>query len=434
MERPRIVIVGAGFGGFHAARRLRWWVGRDAEIVVVSTTNYFLYLPLLPQAAGGVLDVRRVAVSLTSRLPGVRLVPGEVDTVDFDRREVGYVDPEGRRRQISYDRLVLAAGSVSKLLPIPGVAEYAHGFRGIPEALYLRDHLIQQMELAGAADDPHERTARTTFMVVGAGYTGTEVAAHGHLLTRELASRHPRLQGMQPRWILVDIAPRILPELDERLSQIATRVLQQRGVELRMETSVQEARADCVKLSDGEEVPTRTLVWCVGVRPDPLVEALGLPTVKGRLKVNEYLSVPGYPEVFACGDMAAVPDLTRPGEITPMTAQHAQRQGKLVARNIAATFGRTSPRPYRHHNLGFAVDLGGMQAAANPFGITLGGPLAALVTYGYHLLTIPANRLRIASDWILEALQPRQTTQLGLIESSEVPLETASPELARTAR
>jgi NADH dehydrogenase len=431
-RRPRIVIVGAGFGGFHAARRLRWWVGRDAEIVVVSTTNYFLYLPLLPQIAGGILDGRRVAVSLTSRIPGVRLVPGEVDTVDFDQREVGYVDPEGRRRQISYDRLVLAAGSVNKLLPIPGVAEYAHGFRGIPEALYLRDHLIRQMELAGASDDPAERIARTTFVVVGAGYTGTEVAAHGHLLTRALASRHPRLQGRQPRWILVDIAPRVLPELDERLSQIASRVLTRRGIELRMETSVSEAQADCVKLSDGDQVPTRTLIWCVGVRPDPLVESLGLPTEKGRLKVNEYLSVPGHPDVFACGDAAAVPDLTRPGEITPMTAQHAQRQGKLVARNIAATFGRGSPQPYRHHDLGFAVDLGGMQAAANPFGIPLGGPLAALLTHAYHLLTIPANRLRIASDWLLELVQPRQTAQLGLIQSSEVPLETASPELTRT--
>lgn len=434
MNRPRIVIVGAGFGGFHTARRLRARLGRQAEIAVVSTTNYFLYMPLLPQAAGGVLDPRRVAVSLTTRLPGVRLVPGEVDSVDLDRQRVGYQDSEGNRHEIGYDRLVLAAGSVHKLLPIPGVAEHAHGFRGIPEALYLRDHLIRQVELAGASGDAAERVARTTFVVVGAGYTGTEVAAHGELLTRKLAERHPRLRGLRPRWVLVDIAERILPELDSRLSRTASRVLARRGVELRTETSVEKAGAESVRLSDGEEIPTRTLVWCVGVRPDPLVEGLGLPTEKGRLVVDEYLTVPGHPEVYAVGDAAAVPDLTRPGEITPMTAQHALRQGKLAAHNIAASFGKGTRRAYRHHDLGFVVDLGGLQAAANPLGVPLGGPLAAAVTHGYHLLSIPANRLRIASDWLLEGMQRRQTVQLGLVHSHDVPLETASPELTHSGR
>lgn len=433
-QRPRIVIVGSGFGGFHTARRLRWLLGRDAEITVVSTTNYFLYMPLLPQAAGGVLDPRRVAISLTGRLRGVRLVPGEVDGVDLDRRRVEYHDTEGNRRQLGYDRLVLAAGSVSKLLPIPGVGEHAHGFRGLPEALYLRDHLIRQLEQAAVADDPAERAARTTFVVVGAGYTGTEVAAHGQLLTRKLAARLPGLSEVRPRWVLADIAPRILPELDDRLSHTAARVLTSRGVELRTETSVSEATAQTVQLSDGEHIPTRTLVWCVGVRPDPLVESLGLPTEKGRLVVDEYLTVPGRPEVFAVGDAAAVPDLTRPGEITPMTAQHAVRQGKLAARNVAATYQRASRRAYRHHDLGFVVDLGGMQAAANPFGVALAGPLASAVTHGYHLMSIPGNRLRIAADWLLEGMLPRQTAQLGMVQSSQVPLETSSPELADTRR
>lgn len=436
MDRPRIVIVGSGFGGFHAARRLRSRLGRRAEVVIVSTTNYFLYMPLLPQAAGGVLDPRRVAVSLTSRLPGVQFVPGEVDIVDFDRQRVSLQTPEGRRRQIGYDRLVLAAGSVSKLLPIPGVAEYAHGFRGMPEALYLRDHLIRQVDEAAATDDPAERAARLTFVVVGAGYTGTEVAAHGQLLTRTLASQHPRLRvrpgrrgGIEPRWVLVDVAPTILPELDPRLARGATRVLQRRGVEIRTETSVERAQRDSVRLSDGEQIPTRTLVWCVGVRPDPLVAALGLPTEHGRLVVDEYLTVPEHPDIFAIGDAAAVPLPGEPGQIAPMTAQHAVRQGKLAARNVAASLGYGVRRPYRHRDLGFVVDLGGIQAVANPFGIPVGGPLAAAVTHGYHLFSIPANRLRIVNDWLLEALLPRQTVQLGLVRRSEIPLETASPEL-----
>jgi NADH dehydrogenase len=433
MHRPRIVIVGSGFGGFHAARKLRSRLGDRAEVVIVSTTNYFLYMPLLPQAAGGVLDPRRVAVSLTSRLPGVRFVPGEVDAVDLHRQRVGFRHPEGNRREIRYDRLVLAAGSVNKLLPIPGITEYAHGFRGIPEALYLRDHLIRQVELAAVADDPAERAARMTFVVVGAGYTGTEVAAHGHLLTRTLAARQPRLQQVPPRWVLIDIAPRILPELDQRLSRTAARVLTRRGVELRTETAVEEAKPAAVQLSDGEQIPTRTLVWCVGVRPDPLVEGLGLATEQGRLVVDEFLQVPGHPNVFAVGDAAAVPDPSGgPGDIAPMTAQHAVRQGKLVARNIAATLGKGRLRAYRHHELGFVVDLGGVQAAANPLGIPLGGPVAAAVTHGYHLLSIPANRLRIANEWLLEAVLPRQTVQLGLVRRSEVPLQTASPELIHT--
>lgn len=428
MDPPRIVIVGAGFAGFFAARRLRRLLGRDAEIVVVNTTNYFLYTPLLPQAAGGVLDPRRVAVSLSRRLPGIRLVPGEVDTVDLRLRTVGYRDPDGDRGELAYDRLVLAAGSVHKLLPIPGVAEHAHGFRGIPEALYLRDRLIREMELAAATDDPAERVARTTFVVVGAGYTGTEVAAHGQLLTRAVARRLPRLAGTAPRWLLLDIAPRPLPELDERLSHTAARVLSRRGVDLRMETSVKRVSGSEVELSDGERLATRTLVWCVGVRPDPLVESLGLPLDKGRLVVDEYLNIPGHPEAYACGDAAAVPDLTRPGEVTPMTAQHATRQGKRAAGNIAASYGRGVRVPYRHRDLGFVVDLGGLQAAANPWHVPLRGPLAAAVTHGYHLISIPGNRLRIASEWLLEAVLPRQTVQLGLVGPKEVPLETASPE------
>jgi NADH dehydrogenase len=179
-------------------------------------------------------------------------------------------------------------------------------------------------------------------------------------------------------------------------------------------------------------VSTRTLVWCVGVRPDPLVEGLGLPTEKGRLVVDKFLGVPGFPEIFACGDVAAVPDLTRPGSITPMTAQHAMRQGRTAAHNVAASYGHGSRLPYRHHDLGFVVDLGGLQAAADPLRIPLRGPLAAAVTRGFHLFTMPANRLRVVSDWLLEAVQPRQAVQLGLVRSPSVPLDTDSPELAVT--
>jgi NADH dehydrogenase len=187
---------------------------------------------------------------------------------------------------------------------------------------------------------------------------------------------------------------------------------------------VSEARADGVELSTGEIVPTRTLVWCVGVRPDPLIESLGLPTEKGRLCVDEYLSLTDRPEDFACGDAAAVPDLTRPGELTPMTAQHAHRQGKQVADNVAASFGVGRRKPYKHHDLGFTVDLGGLSAAANPLHVPLAGLPARAVTRGYHLAAIPANRARIATDWLLDAVLPPQVVKLGLVQPGEVPLDS----------
>ncbi|MFH0176143.1 NAD(P)/FAD-dependent oxidoreductase [Streptomyces cacaoi] len=433
--RPRIVIVGAGFAGYRTARTLARAARGRADITLLNPTDYFLYLPLLPQVAAGILEPRRVTVSLSGTLREVRPVLGEAEHVDLDARTVHYTNPEGDKGTLGYDRLVLAAGSVNKLLPIPGVAEHAHGFRGLPEALYLRDHLTRQVELASSGANAAERTARCTFVVVGAGYTGTEVAAQGQLFTDALIRAHPLRRGMRPRWLLLDVASRVLPELDERLSRTADRVLRERGVEVRMGTSVKEATRDGVLLTDGEFVDTRTLAWCVGVRPDPLAESLGLPMERGRLLVEPTLQVPGRPEVFACGDAAAVPDLERPGEYTPMTAQHAWRQGKVAGQNVAASLGegggRAGLRPYRHKDMGFVVDLGGVQAAANPLGVHLSGPAAGAVARGYHLAAMPGNRVRVAADWLLDAVLPRQDVQLGLVRSWSVPLDTASPELAR---
>src|SRR3954447_6807679 len=268
MGAKRVVIVGGGFAGFEAARSLCKSVektGADIEIVLVNPTDYFLYLPLLPEVAAAVIDPRRVTVSLPATLPQVPLALGAVHTVDLQARKVSYTDPEGGEHALDYDRLILAAGSVNKLLPIQGVTEHAHGFRGVPEALYLRDHIIRQIELAAATQDQAERDARCTFVVVGAGYTGTEVAAQGPLFTEAIAKRHKELKDQRMRWILLDVAPKVLPELDARLSRAADKVLRKRGVEVRMGTSVQEATRDGVHLTSGDFVATRTLAWCVGV-------------------------------------------------------------------------------------------------------------------------------------------------------------------------
>jgi NADH:ubiquinone reductase (H+-translocating) len=426
-KKHRVVIVGAGFAGYNAARELVRVAGATTEITVISSTDYFLYLPLMPQVAGGLVDSEHIRVSLPRRLRKTRFVLGTVTHVDVARKVVSWTGPEDSAGEAEFDRLILTAGSVNKLLPIPGIADYAHGFRTIAEAVYLHDQIIRQLELAAVAADPAERAARCTFVVVGAGYTGTEVAAQGQLLTTRLARELPGLAGQEIRWMLLDLAPRLLPELDPRLSKTAERVLRRRGVEVRTGESVAKAMDDAVQLTTGDTVPTRTLIWCVGVRADPLMEGLDLHTNRGRLIVNEYMSVPGIPYVYACGDCAAVPDLTHPGQICGMTAQHATRQGKLVARNVAASLGKGTAQPYKHNDLGFLVDLGGLAAAANPLHVPLSGPPANAVTRGYHLYSMSGNRARVAADWVLNVVTPKEPTSLAVISAESVPLDTDKP-------
>ena len=328
---------------------------------------------------------------------------------------------------------MLAAGSVNKLLPIPGVAEHAHGFRGIAEALYLRDHITRQIELADATDDPEERAARCTFVVVGAGYTGTEVAAQGVLLTDAAGPRPPaRCAGSRPRWLLLDIADAGAARAGPAaVAAPPTGCCGSAASRCAPAPRWREATADGVRLTDGAYVPTRTLIWCVGVRPDPLVERPGAAhRRRAGWCVDEYLTVPGHPEVFACGDAAAVPDLTRPGQITPMTAQHAIRQGAA---------GRAQRRR-RRYGTGAGGRTGTTTSASSSTsagstprptrcGCRCPGCAAKAVTRGYHLLAMPGNRARVVTDWLLDALLPTQAVQLGLVRGGQVPLGT-KPELA----
>ena len=415
-DRPQVLVLGAGFAGYHCLRRLeRRLPAGAAEVIAVNPADYMLYVPLLPDVTGGVLEPHRVAVPLRARLPRTRLVLGNVTSLNLDERTCSVADIEGRGRVVRYDRLVIACGGVTRLLTVPGVAEHALGFKSVAEALYLRDHILRQLELAEQCDDDDERAARLTFVVVGAGYTGTEVAAQGALLTRRALQRRPRLHGHQARWVLLDLASRVLPGLSAELSGPAASVLRRRGVDVRLGQTVTEVASDRTVLSDGAKLPAYTVVWCVGVRPDPLVSSLGLPTDHGRLVVDEKLAVPGHPEIFAAGDIAAVPDLTRPGKVTAMTAQHAQRQGKRAADNVAASLGHGRARAYKHHDLGFVVDLGGWEAVANPLGVRLTGPVAKAVTRGYHLYALPGGRLRVATDWLDGTLARPSMVQFGLV-------------------
>ena len=426
--RPRVLVVGSGFAGFHCMRRLEKHLPPDAaDLLLASSADYLLYSPLLPNVAAGVVEPRHIAIGLHATLDRARVLLGHVVAVDVQGQTATLRRLDGSEHELAWDRLVLAPGGITRTFNIPGVAEHGLGLKTLAEAAYLRDHVLRELDSADAADDPSRRRACCTFVVVGAGYSGTETAAQMQLVTMRAAAEYPRLRPDDIRWVLVDLAPRVLPELGRRLGDGAMAVLRRRGVEVRLGTTVEEATGDAVRLSDGETIPTHTLVWCTGVAPSPLIETLGLPTERGRLKVGANLQVPDHPEVFAFGDAAAVPDLTRPGELTGQTAQHAQRQGRTAARNVAASLGFGKAVDYRHRDLGFAVDLGGFDAVASPFGVSLGGLPGLVATRGYHLLSLPAagNRIRVSVDWLLDwAIRP-QVAQLGFLREDQATMAAA---------
>jgi NADH dehydrogenase len=420
---PRVLVVGSGFAGFHCMRRLEKHLPPDAaELLVASSADYLLYSPLLPNVATGVVEPRHIAVGLHNTLRRAKVLVGHVVAVDIPGRTATLRRPDGTDRELAWDRLVLAPGGVTRTFNIPGVAEHALGLKTLAEAAYLRDHVLRELDNADAADDPAHRRACCTFVVVGAGYSGTETAAQMQLITTRAAAEYPRLRPQDIRWVLVDLADRVLPELSQRMGDEAMEVLRRRGVEDRLGTTVEEATEGKVRLSDGDTIETHTLVWCTGVTPSPLIKTLGLPTERGRLRVGADLKVPGADGVFAFGDAAAVPDLTQPGKLTGQTAQHAQRQGKVAARNVAASLGYGKAVDYRHRDLGFAVDLGGFDAVASPFGVSLGGLPGLVATRGYHLLALPGNgnRIRVSLDWLLDWAMPPQVAQLGFLRDEQV--------------
>src|SRR3954451_7923086 len=277
---PRIVVVGGGFAGFYALRHLqRKLSAEQAELVLVNPTDYLLYSPLLPEVATGVLEARHIAVSLRRALPRVRLLLGHVNAVDLTGRTVTVTSvpasgpPETHREP--WDRLVLAPRSVNPQVDIPGVAEHARGLKTLVEAVYLRDHLMHQLDAADAEPDTEEgrarRRERLTVVAVGAGYTGTEFVAQTQRWLRRIESRWSRTGAEDIRWILVDLAETVLPELGPQLGKLALDLLRERGVDVRLGVTVRSADDRTVELTDGSVIAARTLVWGAGVTANPLV-------------------------------------------------------------------------------------------------------------------------------------------------------------------
>lgn len=429
VDRQRVVIVGGGFAGLYAGKQLEKLLpASTAELVIVSPTDHLTYSPLLPDVTASVLEPRHIAVSLRQALPRHKLVIGhttavdaEAKTITISRSERGVVGTD--TQVLSYDRLLLAPGSITRRFPIPGVSESARGVKTITEAAFVRDHLLSQLDAADALpDDPRfdaERAERMTVVAVGAGYTGTEIVAQTHRWLSRVADRWSRIDPRDVKWHLIDVAPAVLPELGPRLGQYALSALKGRGIDVRLGVSIASVEGNVINLTDGTPVPSRTLIWGAGIVANPLMGTLGKPLDRGRLVVDAQLRVDD--DVWAVGDAAAVPDLAKPKPadgpqpVTPPTAQHAQRQGTQVGKNIAASFGIGIAKDYVHKDLGLVADLGGLTAVAKPLGVEMTGLPAKIVARGYHLYALPSmsNRIRVLTDWALHAVLPPQAVALN---------------------
>ncbi len=413
----RIVIAGGGFGGLYAARTLeRLLPAHAARITLVNDVNFMLYTPLLPGAAAGTLEPRHVVVPLREELKHTDLRLGRVTGADPERNILQVDTIEGHHEELEYDHLIVALGSVSRTLPIPGLAQHAIGFKTLSEAIALRNRVLLSLEMAETLDDDERRAAYLSFVFVGGGYSGVEGLAELQDFAADVIELYPRCRVQGMRWMLVEAAERPMMEVPPKLSDFTVRELRGRGIEFRIGQTVEQVTDRSVTLSTGEVVPARTVVWTAGVKPHPVVQRLGLPlTDKGRIEADRFMQVPGHDNVWAIGDAAAVPDPARKGQPSPPTAQHGLRQGRAVARNVAAAIGRGRPRPFRYRTLGVFVDLGRHQAVASTLGIRWRGFPAWFLARTYHMAAMPGvkRRLRLVVDWTVDLLFDRDASELG---------------------
>jgi NADH:quinone reductase (non-electrogenic) len=412
-----IVIAGGGFGGMYAARRLERRLPRhSARITVVSDLNFLLYTPLLPGAASGSLEPRHVVVPLREELDWAEMRLGRVESADPARNELAVRTVDGREEVLHYDQLIVSLGSVSRVLPVPGLAEHALGFKTLADAIALRNRALLHLEIAESLPDEDSRREYLTFVFVGAGYAGLEGLAEMQDYVADVMERYPRSRLAGARFVLVEARDRLMPEIPAPLADFASRELRRRGIEIRTNTMLDSMDERSATLSTGERIAARTVCWTAGVQPPAVVGRLGLPLVNGRIDVDATMRVKGYEAVWAIGDAAAVPDpATRRRQATPPTAQHAIRQGRRVAENVTAVMSGGKPKPFRYRTLGVFVDMGQHQAVAQMIGVPLRGFPAWFAARTYHLVMMPglARRVRLAVDWTSGMVFGRASADLG---------------------
>ncbi|RKT83204.1 NADH dehydrogenase [Saccharopolyspora antimicrobica] len=418
-EQPRIVIIGGGHAGLTMALRLRRKLrAGEAAVTVIDTQPHMTYQPFLPEAAAGSLEPRHVVVPLREALRGCQVLTAQVTSIDHAQRELTVMLGDGKVEHVSYDVLAVVPGSISRALPIPGLAEQGIGFKTIGEAIYLRNHVLSRLDIAASTRDEQLRRRLLTFVFVGGGYAGIEAMAELESMARYAIRSYPPVSPQEMRWVLVEAMGRIMPEVSPPMSEYTRQRLEERGIEVKLNTTAKSFEDGHVVLSDGDEFDTDTVVWTAGVKPHPMLEDSDLPRdTKGRVECTAKLQVRGTHNVFSAGDCAAVPDLTSsdPDALCSPSAQHAVRQAKLLADNIVALLRGEPLTDYKHRYAGSVAGLGLFQGAAEVYGVKLKGFPAWLLHRVYHLAKMPtaSHKARILGDWLLELPFRRQVVALG---------------------
>ena len=428
----RVLIVGGGYVGLYAALVLQRKLRRgEADVTLVNPESYMTYQPFLPEAAAGSLEPRHVVVPLRRVLPKIRIVNGTVTALDHDTRRATVASPGGPPCDIDYDEVVIAVGAVARTLPIPGLVEHAVGFTTVEEAIYLRNQVLHCLDVAGSTSDERARQRALTFVFVGAGYAGVEAIAELADLARYATRYYPTLSPADMRWVMVDAAPRILPELSPGLADYTTRQLRSAGIEVLTSTRLESIDDGEVLLSNGERFPSDTVVWTAGVQANPVVTTFGLPVDdRGRLAADEHLQIRGVPGAWSAGDCAGVPDLVGGGVCAP-TAQHAVRQARRLGANLVAHLRSEPLTAYRHKNIGAVATLGLHKGVAEVFGVKLRGWPAWFMHRTYHVSQVPTvnRKVRVIADWTLALLFRREVVSLGALHTPRAAFARSRPPL-----
>jgi NADH:ubiquinone reductase (H+-translocating) len=430
MTTPHILIAGGGYVGMYTAlglkRRLR---AGEARVTLVDPRPNMTYQPFLPEAAAGNLEPRHVVVPLRRTLKGTDVVTGRVVGIDHAHKVATIEPSEGATYQIAYDILVSALGSVSRTLPIPGLADNAIGFKQIEEAIALRNHVLDRLDAASSTTDPDLRRRALTFVFVGGGYAGVEAMAELEDMARYATRYYERIEPGDLRFVLVEATGRILPEVGEDMGLYTLGVLRDRGIDIRLNTRLESCVGGHVVLSDGEEFDSDVIVWTAGVKANPVLEKTDLPLDKsGRVRALPNLTVEGMADAFAAGDSAAVPDLTNPGHVTGPSAQHAVRQARLLAANLVHYLRGEPMKDYEHKYAGSVASLGLHQGVAEVYGIKLKGWPAWFMHRTYHMSRMPTlnKKIRVVLDWTLALFFRREVVSLGSLQRHRDDWERAS--------
>ncbi|MGW5644881.1 NAD(P)/FAD-dependent oxidoreductase [Saccharopolyspora sp. NPDC003752] len=419
MPEPRVVIVGGGHVGLTLALRLqRKMKPGEAKVTVIDTQPHMTYQPFLPEAAAGSLEPRHVVVPLREALRRCEVLTAQVSAIDHATQQLTATLGDGTVERFGYDMLVVVPGSISRALPIPGLAEQGVGFKTIGEAIFLRNHVLSRLDIAASATDERLRRRLLTFVFVGGGYAGIEAMAELESMARYAIRSYPQVSARDMRWVLVEAMGRIMPEVSPPMSEYTRQRLEERGIEVKLNTTAKSFVDGHAVLSDGDEFDTDTVVWTAGVKPHPMLEDSDLPRdAKGRLECTAKLQVRGTHNAFSAGDCAAVPDLTSsdPDALCSPSAQHAVRQAKVLADNLLAMLRGEPLVNYKHKYAGSVAGLGLFQGAAEVYGIKLKGFPAWLLHRTYHLAKMPtaSHKARILGDWLLELPFRRQVVALG---------------------